>query len=170
MERPTELGRKRIWLDAKDCERLNRGEFEAMRGLIAATSYVAHARDDLQKRLECIPGGKQRMSMLLGSIKAITDDIVGTMTVNQCKQLRNTMNDMDIRMVPKLTRMSQNVIFEKDLAKGLIDIAQEKCHGCVEDSESCRSCSLYKILEALIPLEDYRTPILCPYSVTEWID
>lgn len=56
--RPAELSEKRVWMEEKDCERLNRGEFEAVRCLLGAVSYTAHARDDLQKRLECIPGGK----------------------------------------------------------------------------------------------------------------
>ena len=55
MERPAELSPKRVWLREEDCERLNRGEFEAVRCLLGAVSYTAHARDDLQKRLECIP-------------------------------------------------------------------------------------------------------------------
>ena len=79
MERPAGLSPKRVWLQEEDCERLNRGEFEAMRCLLGAVSYTAHAKDDLQKRLACIPDGKARMAMVLGGLKAIADDLVGTM-------------------------------------------------------------------------------------------
>lgn len=79
------------------------------------------------------------------------------------------MQDMEIRMVPKMTGMTQNVIFDKDLAKGLIDAAQEKCHGCVEDGNGCRNCALYKVLEGIIPLENY-DGMICPYAVSEWED
>jgi len=167
--RPAQLNPKRVWMEEKDCERMKRSEYEAMRGLLAATSYIAHANDDLPKRLECIPSGKQRMKMLLGGVRALADDLIGTMTQSQCKQLRNTMADMEIRMVPKMTGMTQNVIFDKDLAKGLIDAAQEKCHGCVEDGIGCRKCSLYRVLEGIVPLENY-DGMICPYAVSEWED
>ena len=167
--RPANLSPKRVWLEDCDCERMKRSEYEAMRGLLAATSYIAHANDDLPNRLQCIPSGKQRMGMLLGSIRAISDDLIGTMTQSQCKQLKNTMEDMEIRMVPKLTAMSQNVILEKEIARGLYDAAMEKCRGCVEDSESCRKCSLYSVLEGTLPLENY-DGLICPYSISEWKD
>ena len=156
-------------MEEKDCERMNRGEYEAMRCLLGAVSYMAHANDDLGKRLECIPSGRQRMNMVLGGIRAIADDLIGTMPRAQCRQLKNTMSDMEIRMVPKLTAMSQNVILEKEIARGLYDAAMEKCRGCVEDSESCRKCSLYSVLEGTLPLENY-DGLICPYSISEWKD
>lgn len=170
MERPAKLGPKRVWLRDEDCERLNRSEYEAIRCLLGAVSYTAHAKDDLQKRLECIPSGRQRMGMVLGGLKSIADDLIGTVPVGQCKQIRNTMQDMDMRMVPKLTPMSQNVILEKDVAKALIDTTREKCVGCVEDEKSCRECALYKVLESFLPLDTYEGGLLCPYSLSEWKD
>lgn len=164
------LDPRRVFLPEEQCERLKRSEFEAVRCLLGAVSYTAHARDDLQKRLECIPGGKQRMNMLLGGIRAIADDLIGTVPQGQCRQLRNTMSDMEMRMVPKATGgMTQNVILEKELARGLIDTAMEKCRDCVEDGESCRSCSLYKILLGITPMEEY-SELRCPYAITEWED
>ena len=169
-QRPAELSPKRVWLNDEDCERLNRGEFEAVRCLLGAVNYAAHAKDDLQKRLECIPSGKARMAMVLGGLKAIADDLIGTMPVGQCKQIRNTMQDMEIRMVPKMASMRQNVILEKDNAKALIDTAMERCKGCVEDEVSCRNCGLYKVLESFLPLDSYENGMLCPYSMSEWKD
>ena len=161
---------ERVFWDEADCERLNRGEFEAVRCLLGAVSYTAHAKDDLQKRLECIPYGKERMRMILGGIRSVADDLIGTVPRGQCKQLKNTMLDMEMRMVPKLTGMSQNVILEKDVAKGLFDAAMEKCRGCVEDAENCRKCALYKVLESSLPLDNYQNTLICPYSVSEWGD
>ena len=168
MERPAELSPKRVWLADEDCRRLNRGEFEATRCLLGAVNYAAHAKDDLQKRMEMIPHGKERMAMVLGGLKAIADDLIGTLPVGQCKQIRNTMNDMEMRMVPKLTSMSHNVILEKDVAKGLVDAAMEKCHGCVEGPEEGMKCPLYKVLESFLPLDSYENGMLCPYSMSEW--
>lgn len=164
---PKPDARRVFWAD-EDCERLNRSEFEAVRYMLGAISWAAHAKDSLQGRLECIPYGRQRMGLALGAMKALVDDIIGTVTVGQCKQLRNTMSDMDIRMVPKRTPMTQNVIIEASAAKSLIDIAMEKCHGCVEDGRTCRSCELYKIMEQITPLEDYDNGMLCPYSLAKW--
>jgi len=169
MARPANLSPKRVWME-EDCERLNRGEYEAVRCLLGAVSYVAHANEDLQKRLLSIPSGKQRMAMLLGGIKAIADDLIGTIPVGQCKQIRNTMCDMDIRMVPKRTPMSQNVIFEKDIAKALVDAAMEKCRSCAKGPEDGRMCPLYKVMESFMPLETYDNGLLCPYSRLEWED
>ena len=149
------------------CERLKRSEFEAVRCLLGAISYAAHAKDDLQDRLECIPSGKQRINMLVGSIRSIADALLDTVPIGQRRQLRNTMMDMEMRMVPKLTRMSTNVIFELDTAKSLIDIAMEKCKGCVEDGRSCRECALYKVLESTTPLDNYDS-LNCPYARSEW--
>lgn len=170
MKRPADLSPKRVWLDDAECERLNRGEFEAVRRLLGAVSYAAHADSDLGRRLEIIPYGRQRMKMIIGGLKAIADDLIGTVPVGQCKQIRNTMQDMEMRMVPKLTGMSQNMIIEKDLAKGLVDAAMEKCRGCVEDQNSCRSCALYQVLEGMLPLDSYDDRLICPYSVSEWKD
>ena len=161
---------RRVWLDDADCERMTKPEFEALRCLLGAVSYVAHANNDLQKRLECIPGGKQRMAMALGSIKAIAEDIVGTMTRQQAKQMQNSMSDLEMRMVPKLASIAQNVVLDKDIAKGLIDMAKDQCHGCVEDNNSCRECKLYQMLEAVTPLDDYDYGLICPYSLAEWED
>lgn len=149
-------------------ERLNRGEFEAVRCLLGAVSYTAHANDDLRSRLDFIPEGASRMEDCLNGLQGMLGDLLRTIPQGQCRQLRNTMQDMEIRMVPKLAPMSQNVILDKDLAKGLYDAAMEKCRGCVEDTQSCRQCTLYKVLESTLPLDNYENTLICPYSISEW--
>lgn len=166
--RPADMAPERVWLEEKDCERLNRGEFEAVRCLLGAVNYTAHANEDLKKRLMIIPGGQQRMADALQDLRDIADDVIGTVPVGQCKQIRNTMLDMEIRMTPKLAPMSRNVILEKEIAKRLIDIAMERCHGCVEGPEEGKQCALYRVLESFLPLENYENGMLCPYSVSEW--
>jgi len=168
--RPANIAPERVWLEDDESIRLNRGEYEAVRCLLGAVNYAAHANDDLQKRLMIIPGGQQRMTDALQELRNITDDVIGTIPVGQCRQLKNTMTDMDIRMVPKLAPMSRNVILDKDTAKELIDIAMERCHGCVEGPEDGRKCALYKVLEGFLPLDSYDNGMLCPYSMSEWKD
>lgn len=155
-------------LPPEECERMNRKEFEAMRVLTAAHSYAEYAGEDLQKRLEMIPDGKKRMQDALTGLRDLSGDLVGTMTLGQCKQLMNTMKDLEMRIVPCLTPRSTNVIIERDLMQGVVDIAMEKCRDCVEDGQSCRKCDLYKILEAITPMEEY-SELRCPYAITEWL-
>lgn len=168
--RPADLPPERVWLEESDCVRLNRGEFEAVRCLLGAVNYAVHANEDLHKRLAIIPGGQQRMLDTLQALRDIADDVIGTVPRGQCKQIRNTMMDMEIRMTPKLAPMSRNVILEKDTAKELIDIAMERCRGCVEGPEEGRKCALYQVLEGFLPLDSYDNGMLCPYSVSEWKD
>lgn len=151
-------------------ERLNRGEYEAVRCLLGAVNYMAHARDGLKGREGAVTNGQARMTVLVEGVRAFTDELLDTVPTGQCKQLRNTMTDMEIRMVPKRMPMSQNVVLEKDHAKALVDIAMEKCHGCVEDEKSCLDCALYKVLVSFLPLENYENGMLCPYSLSEWKD
>jgi len=168
--RPADLAPERVWLEDDECERLNRGEYEAVRCLLGAVNYAAHANDDLQKRLAIIPDGQQRMADVIQDLKDVADDIIGTVPKGQCRQIRNTMIDMEIRMTPKLSPMSRNIIIEKDTAKELIDIAMERCHGCVEGPEDGKKCALYKVLEGFLPLDNYDNGMLCPYSMSEWKD
>lgn len=168
--RPKDLPEKRVWLSEEDCVRLTRDEFEAVRAMLGAVSYIATAYKDLQKRALMISHGKQRLAMLLGNIRSIVDDIIGTIPQGQCKQLRNVMNDMEMRMVPKMSPLCKNIIIEKSIAKGIIDIAMDRCKGCVEDGTSCKKCELYKLLEGITPLDHWGSEAICPYAVSEWKD
>ena len=161
---------RRVWIDDKDCERMNRHEFEAVRSLLGAVSYIANASDDLQKRLEYIPSGKQRMAMAKGAVAAIANDLIGTMTVSQCRQMKNVMSDMEMRIVPKLSPGSKNIVMTSDAAKTLVDSARAKCAICAASGDEIRQCELYKVLEGVIPLENYGDGLLCPYVLAEWED
>ena len=160
--------RKAYSLPDGQCERLLRSELTAVRMLLASLSSAAYAKEDLQKRLECVPDGNRRYRMALGGLKAVCDDLIGTVTRQQAWQLYGTMKDFEMRLVPKLTPMSENILLTKQQGKDLIDCARWKCAGCVEDGESCRKCKLYKLLEATTPLEDYGDGLICPYSLAEW--
>ena len=151
-------------------ERLNRGEFEAVRCLLGAYNYAAHARDDLRGRVDSVVNGRVRITELVDGLRGFTDELLETVPVGQCRQLKNTMMDMELRMVPKRMPMSQNVILDKDNAKALIDMAMERCRGCVEGPQEAKGCALYKVLESFLPLESYDNGMLCPYSVSEWKD
>ncbi len=165
---PPDRDPRRVWLEEKDCERLTRPEFNALRCMLIVVSFCVDAKKDLQKRLDLIPYGRKRMNCALGAIKALMDDIIGTITRAQAQQIQNTMTDMEVKITPKMMPISQTVIMDLDLAKGLMDCAKEKCTGCTEDGESCKKCKLYKIMEATTPLDDYGNGMLCPYNLAEW--
>ena len=153
-----------------DCERLRRNEMNAVRMLLALLSTMSYAKDDLRGRLECVPNGNRRFRMAYGQLKAVCDDLIGTISTSQAKQIYGTMKDFEMRLVPKLTPGSTNIIMTKEEGKDLLDCARWRCQACTEDSESCRSCRLYKILEATTPLDDYGATLICPYSLAEWED
>ena len=151
-----------------DCERLKRNEMNGLRMLLAHLSTAAYVQDDLKDRLECIPDGNRRLRMAVGGLRAVCDDVIGTVSKAQAKQIYGTMRDYELRLVPKLTPASVNIMLTKEQGIELMDLAREKCHGCVEDGESCRECRLYKIFEATTPMDDYGDGLLCPYSLAEW--
>lgn len=106
--------------------------------------------------------------MLLGSAEAITNDIIGTMTVQQAKQMWNVMQDMEMRMVPKMTPGGKfNVLMTVESAKELVRSAQHRCDLCTAYGEEARACELYKVLEAITPLDDYGDGTTCPYYTRE---
>ena len=160
--------RQPYMLPDEDCERLKRSEMTAVRMLLAHLSSAQYAQEDLQDRLQCIPNGRARMRLAVAQLRAVCDDLIGTISKSQAKQIYGTMRDFDVRLVPKLTPMTTNVIMTKEEGKDLIDCAREKCFGCVEDGESCRKCKLYQFLEATTPMEDYGDGLICPYSLAKW--
>ena len=154
-------------LPDEQCERLTRSEMQALQMLMAATSISLYAKDDLKRRVDSIPNGKKRMQMSVGGLRSVLDDIIGTITVQQAKHLRNVMTDYELRLVPKLTPITTNIVLSKEEAKFLMDSARAKCYGCVEDNNECKKCRLYKLMETLVPLERYEG-LICPYSLAEW--
>lgn len=153
----------------KDRERLTRTEIQSMQWLLNALSSIGYARDDFQKRLECIPAGKQRMNMLFGLARSLFRDLQGTVPEKQLRQIRNAADDLEVRMVPKLTPAKTTVTLDKDIAMELVDAAQVKCTDCLKENEEARDCKLCKLLEVVVPLNRYDT-FYCPYSGVSWED
>jgi hypothetical protein len=158
-------------LPEEECVRMTRPEMISMNWLYAAENSCAYGRDDLARRIEMIPHGKRRFNMMLGQLRAIVNDITGTMPEPQKQKVRNTMKDMELRLVPKMTKRDVAVVLSKEEAMTLFDYAKSaKCTTCIKDSEECLKCDLYKIMMANVPLEDYDKGYLCPYNLAEWED
>jgi len=160
--------REPYMLPDEDCERLNRVEMQAVRMMLAALSTAAYAKDDLKERLECVPDGNKRFRLALGGLRAVCDDVIGTVSRSQCKQIYGTMRDFEMRLLPKLTPGTTNIIMTKDQGKDLLECARWKCYNCVEDGEACRQCKQYKLLEATTPMDNYGDGLICPYALAKW--
>lgn len=160
--------RKAFSLPDDQCERLKRSEMNGVRMLLAHLSTAAYCRDDLKNRLEWIPDGNQRFMKAVDDLQGVCDDVVGTISRNQAKQPLGTLRDYELRLVPKATPGTVNVMMTKEIGMELMDLARERCLSCTEDGKSCLKCRLYKILEATTPMEDYGSGLICPYALAEW--
>ena len=152
------------------CERLTRTEMQSVQWLLNALSTLRYAETDLANRLACVPSGNQRLKMAIGQVGSLLRDVLGTVSDKQRRQIRNVAKDMEVRLVSKLTSQSVNLVLDEKIAKELVDAAQAKCHwDCVPDLDGSRKCELCKILEAVVPLENYDS-VSCPYWRAEWED
>lgn len=154
---------RRVSLPAKECERMNRSEYQALETLVAFTQVFENVKGDLMKRAGKIKNGARRLNSAYNITNAIVSDIVGTITKPQARNLWNTMLDKDFRYTLRTTPIGNDVVIDADTVKDLITCAKDKCVGCVEDADSCRECKLYQCLEVITPLDDYGNGMLCPY-------
>ena len=158
-------------LPDEECERLNRTEMVAMKWMIAAVNTCAYGQDDLAKRLESIPNGKSRFRLMLGQLRAIVNDLIGTMPVKQVLTVRNLMKDMELRLVPKFTPYDKRVSMDIDDLSYIVSAAKkDHCLACVRTGDECRKCRLYQILESVAPLNDWGDSTMCPYMREDWVD
>ena len=159
--------KERFELPDDQCERLTRTETQAVTMLLTSLSNLRYAREDLKRRLECVPSGKARMNMAIGQMQSLVQDVCGTVTDKQRKHLRNICTDMEIRLVPKATGRKVSVVLTKEEAMELVDAAQAKCSYCFKGYEESRKCKLCKLLECVVPLDEYSS-LSCPYSGATW--
>lgn len=164
---------KKTWyqLPEKDCERLNRTEMVAIRWCLAAINSIAYAQDDLKDRLECIPEGQVRWRLMLGQLRALCNDLIGTVPQKQCVAIKNVMNDMELRMVPKYTPYDSRAVIDVDDLSYLVNHAKKDiCTACIKNGDECRECELYKILESVAPQKEWKNSTVCPYLREDWFE
>jgi len=138
--------------------------------ILNALSTLRYAENDLKNRLECVPSGNQRLRLCIGQLGSLVLDVLGTVSDKQRRQIRNTANDMEVRLVPKLTGHRASLVLDEETARELVDAAQAKCRmECVPDMDGNRKCKLCMLLEAVVPLESYDS-VSCPYWRAEWDD
>ena len=155
-------------LPDSECKRLTRPEMASLSMVMALASNLHFSKDDLKERLESIPGGTQRMNMLLGSVDSLFLDLIGTVCDRQRRQLRNQARDMKIQIVPTWKISNNKILIHKDEMKELVNCARYKCRQCADTGEEARKCRLYKWLEINVPLDDYGDDLICPYARVDW--
>lgn len=157
-------------LPENERERVTRTEMHTLQWLLNALSSLCYAEDDLKSRLECVPNGRQRLKLNIGQLRSLLRDLFGTIPERQRRQIQNSAQDMEVRLVPKMTPRKISLVLDEETAKELVNAAQAKCrYDCVPDLDGDRNCELCKILEAVIPLEKYESAT-CPYWHAEWED
>ena len=161
--------RERFELPDRDCIRMTRDEMASTRMVLVLASELHFAKDDLKKRLEVIPDGPERMETVVDECDSLFRDILGTVSDKQRKTLRNSANDYEIRLAPKMTPENFSMAVAKDDMTVLVNCAREKCKYCSLAGQEVAKCALYKLLETYIPLNDYGSDeIICPYAYQEW--
>ena len=149
--------------------RFVRAEMDIMRRFAAFISELLYVKDDLQRRLEMVENGKQRLDTIIDDSAKLVKDLLDTASYNQKKQFANSINDYKIDLTPKLKPGSTSVLMTRDQAKALVNLAQEKCKTCVDTPEEAKKCPVFKVLE-VTALPDTYDSMLCPYSRAEWAD
>ena len=149
--------------------RMTAEEMAGMSMWIACYVYVKHAAEKLRRQLKAVPYGEALARMIVGNLDSVKEDLLGTVPQKQLQRLLNMGMDMEIRMVPKLTPLNKSMVLSEKQVKELANAALEKCKFCGESNEKSLKCDLRKLLEAVLPLDDYST-LNCPYFKTEWKD
>ena len=147
---------------------LKRDEKQHMMFLTNAVSVFADTIDNLTDRLSKIEGGTEAAQKLQDDSVKLLEMIRVTIPEKQRANLYNTCLDTKMTIVPKYTPGSGNVIVPQDDFKELTDFAKAKCGECALDSEECKQCKLYQLLTAILPLNRYVGPFLCPFNLAVW--
>lgn len=135
-------------------------------------SYAATVLDDLRKemhdRIGMVWNGHERMRELAEKAEMILNEMRVTAPMNQRNQLENTANDFEMRLTPKATPGTTNVIMQKEEFRTLVDFARSTCKECTLDDEECETCELFQLLTVILPLDEYHDRMLCPYNLGKW--
>ena len=151
-----------------DAKELTRNEKMLITFLTNTVSALAETKDGLTDRVSMIEGGQEKLDRLVEDSLDLLNEVRLTIPENQRRSLARTAMDYEIRLTPKFTPSTHNVVVEKEDFRKLVDSAQVRCRECVDDSEECRKCDLFQLLTVVLPLDGYEGTMLCPYNMAEW--
>ena len=152
----------------EDAWDITRSEKMSILFLMNTVSAMMDSREELANRVSRIDGGKELMDTMVESSEKLLTEIRRTIPEDQRMSLNNISKDMEMRMVAKMTPSKTTVLVQKEDFRQLVDAAQVKCRECVDDSEQCKACKLFKLLKIVVPLETYEGTMLCPYNMAGW--
>lgn len=152
----------------EDAVRLNRSEKMGM----ILFAHVATVLEDLQTemadRFAMVKDGAERLKHVSEETDKLLDELRVTIPVNQRLNLQNTAQEYEVRLTPKATPTTTNVVMTKDEFREMVDYARSMCMDCMLNEKECQKCNLYQMLTVLLPLDDYNNGMLCPYNMGEW--
>lgn len=160
--------RKKMEPSREDAVRLRRKERDAMLDLILASTVMDGLAESLAERIDMIPDGMERVKKAAKDVDTLLTELRMTVPENQRVSLDNIGADFVMRTVPKATPGSTNVLMSKEEFRTLVNSAQSRCKECAEDDVSCGKCDLYQLLTCILPLDNYHSLYVCPYSMGEW--
>jgi len=151
-----------------DAVRMTRTEKMAMIVLAYVATVFDEMREELGERLTTVEEGTEKIEILAKISDELLHDLRATIPIEQRINLQNTAKDHEMRLVPKMTPTTTNVIMGKEEFRELVDHARAECRECTKDEKECGECSLFKLLTSVLPLDDYENGMLCPYNLGEW--
>ena len=147
---------------------LKRNEKTALTFLTNTVRALTDGKNVLAGRLSRIEDGQEMIDRLVADSHELLERVRETIPERQRLNLVRTANDYEIRLVPKYTPGTNNVVVQKDDFRQLVDAAQIKCRECIDDCNECRKCKLFKLLTVILPMDTYDGTLLCPYNLAEW--
>ena len=148
--------------------RLTRSEKMSMILLSYAATVLSDLRSELSDRLEIVENGSERMKELAVKSEELLNEIRRTVPMNQRMQLHNTASDFEMRLTPKATPTTTNVVMQKEEFRELVDYARATCKECTLDDNECERCGLFQLLTVVLPMDEYHGQLLCPYNLGKW--
>lgn len=152
----------------EDAVRLNRSEKMGMITL----AYIATCLEDMQTemadRFGMIENGQERLKDVSDEVNRLLNELRLTIPLNQRMNLQNTAQEYEIRLTPRATPSKTVVTMGKDEFKEMVDYARSMCMDCMLNEKECEKCNLFQMLTVLLPLDDYKNGMLCPYNLGVW--
>lgn len=152
----------------EDAWDMTRNEKICLMFLMNAASALEDAKETLADRMKRIDGGPELMQTVADGCLKLLTEVRMTIPDRQRTSLANTAKDYEMRMVPKFTPSTTNVVVQKEDFRQLVDAAQIKCRECADTNDESRRCELFRLLQIAIPLDTYDSTFLCPYNMAKW--
>ena len=149
-------------------KRLTRVQKSALIILICLETLTDDCRDDLAGRVENMEAWAEKAGKAKETLHSMVDDIIQTMAPEQLQHFKKTARDYELRLMPRMTPWSANMVVDKETLRTLIDAAQKQCVDCFKTEAESRNCKLQKLLATLIPMERYEDTGLCVFNNKEW--